>query len=83
MRILVMVILILLIILIGCAQNKTKPYIQKEILYLDLQTIPLKNITQIEIVRDPVLSVIIHHKNGMYNLPFHEYLKIREYLWIK
>jgi len=55
---------------------KEKPYVTKGILYLDLKEIPVKDIVYIEIVKDPVVYIIIHYKNGMYSLPYHEYLII-------
>ena len=66
----------------GFDKPKEKPYIENEILYLELSFIPIENITRIEIVRDSVLSVLIHHKKGICSLPFHEYLKISKYFWV-
>ena len=60
---------------------KQKPYIYKNILYLKLKEIPIKNIKKIEIIENPVLYVIIHYENGLYALSSADYLKVREYLW--
>ena len=73
--------IILVIVFLISYYNPKIPYIRKGILYLELKEIPIKDIIQIELDRDPILNVIIHHKNGMYLLPYLEYLKIEEKLW--
>lgn len=81
-------LLIICIFLTGLIINpmeivpKETPYIENKILYLGVTSIPIENITRIEIIRDPVLSVLIHHKNGICSLPFHDYLKISKYFWV-
>ena len=61
----------------------SKPYIKNGILYLELKTIPIKDIIQIEIKKDPILYVVIHTKSGIYSLPYDKYIQIIKDLWIK
>ena len=81
-----MVIFTLLIVIIGLPMSsspepKTTPYIENEILYLKLKSIPITDIINIEVVREPVIYVIITHKNGLYSMPYEDFQKVERELW--
>ena len=46
-----------------------------------LKNIPIENITKVEIIKDTVPYVIIHHHKGMYSLSYENYKKLEDLIW--